>query len=276
MLRFFIFGLACLAIPFSATAGEKEEQQIKAELVRAFPELKAATVKPSPVSGMYEVEFDSKIFYTTSDGKYLFMGDVMDLRAQSNITETRRAAIRKRLLDEVGEQNMLVIGPDQPKRTLTVFTDVDCAYCAKFHLDVPTLNKQGVKVRYLFFPRAGIGSESYKRAVAVWCASDRAKAIGIERIHVEQDPLGVDETTEPDAVVEARPAAHLPGGAHDARGHHVGEERHRGPRLTAFAHAGPDRTAVGDVAHLRDLEPARRPVGVVPLAHRSPCLGLVG
>ena len=30
-------------------------------------------------------------------------------------------------------------------------------------------------------PRAGIGSESYKRAVAVWCASDRAKAIGIAK-----------------------------------------------------------------------------------------------
>jgi thiol:disulfide interchange protein DsbC len=181
MLRFLVLCFACLAIPFSATAGEQEEKQIKAELVRAFPELKTATIKPSPVSGMYEVEFDSKIFYTSSDGKYLFMGDVMDLRSQSNLTETRRAAIRKRLLDEVGEQNMIVIGPDTPKRTLTVFTDVDCGYCAKFHLDVPALNKQGVKVRYLFFPRTGIGSESYKRAVAVWCAKDRATAIGIAK-----------------------------------------------------------------------------------------------
>ncbi|BAV34000.1 thiol:disulfide interchange protein DsbC [Sulfuricaulis limicola] len=181
MLRFFIFSLVCLAMPFSAVAGEQEEQQIRAELARAFPELKAASIKPSPVTGMYEVEFDSKIFYTTSDGKYLFMGDVMDLHAKSNITETRRGAIRKRLLDEVGEQNMIVIGPDKPKRTLTVFTDVDCGYCAKFHLDVPTLNQQGVKVRYLFYPRAGIGSASYKRAVAVWCAGDRAKAIGIAK-----------------------------------------------------------------------------------------------
>lgn len=182
MLRFLIFALACcLATPFSAIAGEQEEQQIKAELARAFPELKAASVKPSPVTGMYEVEFDSKIFYTTSDGKYLFMGDVMDLRAKSNITENRRSAIRMRLLDGVGEKNMIVIGPDKPKRTLTVFTDVDCGYCAKFHLDVPALNQQGVKVRYLFYPRAGIGSESYKRAVAVWCASDRAKAIGVAK-----------------------------------------------------------------------------------------------
>lgn len=187
MLRFFIICLACFVVPFSATAGEQEVKQIKAELERAFPELKSASVKPSPVSGMYEVEHDSKIFYTTSDGKYLFMGDVMDLRAQTNLTEARRAAIRTRLLDAVGEQNMIVIGPDKPKRTLTVFTDVDCGYCAKFHLDVPALNKQGVKVRYLFYPRTGIGSESYKRAVAVWCADDRVKAIGIAKARGKLD-----------------------------------------------------------------------------------------
>ena len=181
MLRFFVFCLISLAVPFSASAGEQDVKQIKAELERAFPELKSAIVKPSPVPGMYEVEHDAKIFYTTSDAKYLLMGDMMDLRAKSNLTEVRRAEIRARLLNEVGEKNMIVIGPDKPRRTLTVFTDVDCGYCAKFHLDVPALNKEGVKVRYLFFPRTGIGSESYKRAVAVWCASDRVKAIGIAK-----------------------------------------------------------------------------------------------
>ena len=28
----------------------------------------------------------------------------------------------------------------------------------------------------MFFPRAGKGSDSYKKAVSVWCATDRAKA----------------------------------------------------------------------------------------------------
>src|SRR3989344_164746 len=62
MSRFLLFIFSCLVIPFSASAGEQEVSHIKAELVRAFPELKSAIVKPSPVSGMYEVEHDSKIF----------------------------------------------------------------------------------------------------------------------------------------------------------------------------------------------------------------------
>lgn len=168
-------------VSFSVAADEQQMKQIKAELVRAFPELQPAIVKPSPVAGLYEVELDSKVFYTTSDGKYLVMGDVVDLRSQSNLTEVRRAALRTRILDSVGEENMIVMGPDKPQRTLTVFTDVDCGYCAKFHLDVPALNKQGVKVRYLFYPRAGLNSESYRRSVAVWCAKDRVKAIGIAK-----------------------------------------------------------------------------------------------
>jgi thiol:disulfide interchange protein DsbC len=181
MLRIFLLIIASLTISVSITANGQDLNQIKADLVRSFPELKSATIKPSPVSGMYEIEFDSKIFYTTSDGKYLIMGDVVELKSRSNLTEERRGGIRLRLLDEVGDKNMIVIGPDKPRRTLTVFTDVDCPYCAKFHLDVPELNKHGVKVRYLMFPRAGLNSESYRRAVAVWCAKDRVKAIGIAK-----------------------------------------------------------------------------------------------
>ena len=181
MLRFILSCLLSFAFIFSASAGEPEMKQVKANLVSAFPELSAATIKPGPVSGMYEIEFGAKVFYTTSDGKYLFMGDLVDMGTHANLTEARRATIRMRLLDEVGEQNMIVMGPANPKRTLTVFTDVDCGYCAKFHLDVPTLNKEGVKVRYLFYPRTGLQSESYKRAVAVWCADDRVKAIGVAK-----------------------------------------------------------------------------------------------
>ncbi len=181
MLRIFLFIVTSLTISVSIAANEQDMKQIKADLARSFPELKSATIKPSPVSGIYEIEFDSKIFYTTRDGKYLIMGDVVELRTRSNLTEARRASIRTRLLDEVGEENMIVIGPDKPRRTLTVFTDVDCPYCSKFHLDVPALNKQGVKVRYLFFPRTGLNTESHRRAVAVWCAKDRVKAIGIAK-----------------------------------------------------------------------------------------------
>jgi thiol:disulfide interchange protein DsbC len=44
-------------------------------------------------------------------------------------------------------------------------------------LEVPELNKKGVKVRYLAFPRAGVGSDTYKKMVSVWCADNPQQAI---------------------------------------------------------------------------------------------------
>jgi thiol:disulfide interchange protein DsbC len=37
---------------------------------------------------------------------------------------------------------------------------------------VPELNKRGVEVRYLAYPRSGVGSESYRQLASAWCAED--------------------------------------------------------------------------------------------------------
>jgi thiol:disulfide interchange protein DsbC len=77
-----------------------------------------------------------------------------------------------------------------------VYTDVDCPYCARFHRDVPALNEAGVKVRYLLFPRTGVGSESYHKAVSVWCASDRVKVVGIAKAGGKVEPKKCDNPVE--------------------------------------------------------------------------------
>ena len=48
------------------------------------------------------------------------------------------------------------------RHTVYVFTDITCGYCQRFHRDVAELNSNGVAVRYLAFPRAGIDAESFK------------------------------------------------------------------------------------------------------------------
>ena len=109
------------------------------------------------------------------------MGDMLEVATRANLTEAKREAMRVRMLGEVDEKTMIVMGPKKPKHTITVFTDVDCPYCSRLHNEVPVLNQAGVKVRYLMYPRAGINSETYKRSVAVWCATDRVKAVGIAK-----------------------------------------------------------------------------------------------
>jgi thiol:disulfide interchange protein DsbC len=52
-------------------------------------------------------------------------------------------------------------------------------------------NKAGIEIRYLFYPRAGKGSESYNKAVKVWCASDRHAAMNTAKAG-----KSVDSTTD--------------------------------------------------------------------------------
>ena len=63
------------------------------------------------------------------------------------------------------------------KTAITVFTDIDCGYCRKLHQEVPELNRLGIEVRYLAYPRAGLESESYDKIVSAWCADDQRLAL---------------------------------------------------------------------------------------------------
>jgi thiol:disulfide interchange protein DsbC len=72
---------------------------------------------------------------------------------------------------------MIVFGPANAKMTVTVFTDVDCGFCRKFHSQIADVNKAGVRVRYMFYPRTGPGTESWSKAEQVWCATDRREAL---------------------------------------------------------------------------------------------------
>lgn len=151
---------------------------VKEAVTRVLPGVSIDALNPSPVPGLYEVTTGNRLLYVTADGRYMLAGDLIDLVSRTNLSQERRGSLIGRSLDAIGEGNMIVFAPKQVKRTITVFTDVDCPYCARLHQEVPELLRNGVKVRYLLFPRQGEGSETYKRAVAVWCAPDRQKALG--------------------------------------------------------------------------------------------------
>ncbi|PVV06467.1 MAG: hypothetical protein B6D77_15680 [gamma proteobacterium symbiont of Ctena orbiculata] len=79
--------------------------------------------------------------------------------------------------DAIPSDEMIVYDSIAKQRHITVFTDIDCGYCRKLHAEVPALNASGVDVRYVAFPRAGIGSDSYKKYVSVYCADDPKSAL---------------------------------------------------------------------------------------------------
>ncbi len=148
----------------------------RVEIARKL-EVSPADVRPSPVPGLFEVVHGSDVGYVTADAKFYLDGDLFDIDAEKNLTEQRRQAGRLALLQSIPDADAIVFSPKDPKYTITVFTDMDCTYCRKLHSEINELNRLGVRVRYLAYPRSGPGGESWKKAEAVWCSADRNDAL---------------------------------------------------------------------------------------------------
>jgi thiol:disulfide interchange protein DsbC len=149
----------------------------RAVIAAKFPEIAPDKIGPSPVPGLYEVRVGSKIAYVSADGRYLVQGEIIELATDQNLTESRRESLRRDVLGEVDESEMIVFSPPKPTSTVTVFTDIDCGYCRKLHKQIAAYNALGIKVRYMYFPRSGPGTESWTKAEQVACSKDRQSAL---------------------------------------------------------------------------------------------------
>jgi len=176
MLSLFLAG-AALAADAPADGGQKLRERL--QILR--PGIPVQSVSPTPIAGIYALEIDGgTMFYGTEDGRYLFAGDMYELGDTDliNLAEAGRTVKRRELMSQVALKDMVIFSPKgETKAVVNVFTDVDCGFCRKLHQEVPQLNDMGIEVRYLAYPRAGIGSESYDRIVSAWCSKDPNTAI---------------------------------------------------------------------------------------------------
>jgi thiol:disulfide interchange protein DsbC len=148
-----------------------ESQNVKALLVQQVPELKDAQVKPSPVAGLYEVQQGAFIFYASGDAKHIFRGQLLNLAEKRNLTDEAVMKFRESEFKKLTDKETMIYLPKGGKftHTVTVFTDVDCPYCQKMHLQLNPMLAAGIRVRYVFFPRSGLNTPSYQKAVHAWC-----------------------------------------------------------------------------------------------------------
>lgn len=168
-----------LLVPMASGAGEQAEaiERIKQRWHALLPSVQPDAIEPTPIPGLYMVRYKASVYYFSADGRYMLDGSLVDLETREDLTEKALAGYRKAQIDAVPETEMIVYSPKEKKHTVTVFTDIDCPYCRKLHREMAEYNKRGIEVRYLAYPRAGVGSESYNKTVSVWCAEDRNAAM---------------------------------------------------------------------------------------------------
>jgi len=174
MLNKFLLAAAALAVAVIANAADGEKA-VRDAFASLLPNAKIDRVTKSDLPNFYEVIVGGQVVYVSADGKYLLQGNLYDVAAKKSLTEARLASIRADALRGLSADKMLTFAPENPKHTITVFTDVDCPYCKQFHKQIAAYNAAGIRVNYVLFP-LDIHPGAEKKAQAVWCAADRKAA----------------------------------------------------------------------------------------------------
>ncbi|MGK0460728.1 MAG: thiol:disulfide interchange protein DsbC [Candidatus Azotimanducaceae bacterium] len=180
--RFTLFVLFVSTFSSAVMAAEdKAAELIRERLLAARPDIPILDIQPAQIPGFYDVYLPAgQVLHFTADGKHFYTGDLYGVTDQLvNLTESSRSVQRKKVVDSIDESEMVVFSPPQGrvKATITVFTDIDCVFCRKLHDEVPELNRLGIAVRYLAYPRSGPNTPSYDKLVSAWCAENPKMAL---------------------------------------------------------------------------------------------------
>ena len=177
MINFRLFILICVVISTNLYANDELIKEFSESLSRLSSEIEITGVEETPIKGIYQVLIGPDIIYMTRDANFVLKGEILDIGNRRNLTEDVRAESRINLLSSIKKDEYIEFSSNLNKHYIYVFTDVDCGYCRKLHLDVPELNAMGISVRYLAYPRTGVDSAIGEEMRNVWCADDRQLAL---------------------------------------------------------------------------------------------------
>ena len=196
-MRHFNTGFTILLLGISLAAVAKDDYSSIEERIRTLaPNAESIAISETPIEGILQVQINGDIVYTSADGKYMFQGRIIDIDTREDLTEASNAGLRKERMGDIDPAGQISFSPEDPVYDLTVFTDIDCGYCRKLHAQVEEYNKQGIAIHYMSFPRAGIGSQSYEKAVSVWCAEDPQLAMTQAKLGSDPDPEQCENPVE--------------------------------------------------------------------------------
>ena len=153
--------------------------QMAEHLLELSPQMQVERVISLEELGMYAIEISGgRTIYGMEDGIHYITGNLFRFDGDiTNLSELRQNTKRKQLMNAISDKDTIAFGEGQGEslETINVFTDVDCGYCRKLHSEIAEINALGIRVRYLAYPRGGIGSEGYEKLVTAWCSRIRRR-----------------------------------------------------------------------------------------------------
>lgn len=204
LLNYLLILLMCAASPVLAGEQDAGLDSVRERIAEIFDVIEPENVNPGPIDGWYEIRKGSIVAYVSADGRYLLQGDLIDLDTGINLTDVSRNEARRQLMAELDDSEVITFAPEDPKYSVTVFTDVGCSYCRRLHGQIDEYLAQGIEVRYVLYPRNGPASPEWNTSEQVWCASDRNDALTAAKLDRKFDSGACDASIVQDHYLLGR------------------------------------------------------------------------
>jgi thiol:disulfide interchange protein DsbC len=165
--------LALCFLVSTAVLAESPEAIIKKALQHRIGDgAPIESITKTPYSGLYELKIGNEIVYSDAEGKYVFIGRVIDVETSKDITQARMDELNRIKFADLPLELAAKSVKGNGKRVIAVFEDPNCGYCKRFRKTLSEM--KDVTVYTYMYPI--LGDDSKTKARNLWCASDKSKA----------------------------------------------------------------------------------------------------
>jgi thiol:disulfide interchange protein DsbC len=169
--RAFLLCVPLLTLACTAPAGEKE---IRDSISKRFADAQIQSITATPYSGLYEVVVDGQVIYSDAKGRYLFLGNIIDLTTRENLTQAKTQKLLEVDFGSLPLDKAIKVVKGKGERKLAVFSDPDCPFCRKLEQELVKIDN--VTIYTLLYPIAQLHPNAVELSRRIWCAGDSAKA----------------------------------------------------------------------------------------------------
>lgn len=171
IIRRAVIAVVTLVLSAAAAQAAPDLDAVK-KSIKEVTKLDVVKIEPSKITGLYEVQTASQIFYTDAKGEYILLGaQVFATRDNANYTEKRMNELAGYKFADLPLKDAIKIVRGNGKHVLVTFEDPNCGYCKRL---TKTLDEVGDSTHYVFLVGM-LGEDSTAKAKAIWCSTNPAK-----------------------------------------------------------------------------------------------------
>ena len=139
-----------------------------------YPNLSAKVVGESPVDNIYEVQVAGNLVYTDEDARYFFVGNLVDFKNKTNITEQRQQELSQIDISQLPLEDAIKNVKGNGERKLYVFSDPDCPFCKKLEHEIAQMTD--VTIYTFLMPIDSLHPQATAKSIQLWCQPNRTEA----------------------------------------------------------------------------------------------------